>query len=320
MSEQAAFPAVFNLTPIIPFLPLAAFVLIVLWANRSKKLSAGLAIGGIGLSWVLSWAIAFTTFGIERLRREPVHVCPQLAAHRPTWQAFGFAVDPLSAAMLFMVPFVCFLIFVYAVGYMGVGKPESEHDERGKPAEPGHVDRLASRFFAYIALFATGMLGFVLSDNLILAVHLLGDHGPLLVPADRLLVRPQVPESEADHAQGGRAQGVPDHPHRRHDHAGRHPAAVRPDRLAELLPRSSSPQTLEQLATTTVNLPLVGADAVGHGDRDPDLLRRHRQERAVPAARLAARRHGRPDPGLRADPRGHHGLRRRLPDHPHSSR
>ena len=77
------------------------------------------------------------------------------------------------------------------------------------------------------------------------------------------------------------------------------------------------PETLEQLATTTVNLPLIGADAVGHGDRHPDLLRRHRQERAVPAARLAARRDGRPDPGLGADPRGDHGVGGRLPDHPH---
>ena len=42
------------------------------------------------------------------------------------------------------------------------------------------------------------------------------------------------------------------------------------------------------------------------------LLRRRRQDRAVPAARLAARRHGRPDAGLRADPRGDHGRRRRL--------
>jgi len=43
-------PVIFNLLPILPFLPLAAFVLIVLWANRSKKLTAGMAIGGIGLS------------------------------------------------------------------------------------------------------------------------------------------------------------------------------------------------------------------------------------------------------------------------------
>jgi NADH-quinone oxidoreductase subunit L len=171
MTEHATtFPAVFNLTPILPFLPLAAFVLIVLFAHRSKKLSAGLAIGGIGLAWVLGWAIAFTTFGIEHFGENPWHVAWDWLPTGRTWQAFGFALDPLAGAMLIMVPFVCFLIFVYAYGYMGVGKPESSHDERGKPAEAGHVDRLASRFFAYIALFATGMIGFVLADNLILAL------------------------------------------------------------------------------------------------------------------------------------------------------
>ena len=39
---------------------------------------------------------------------------------------------------------------------------------------------------------------------------------------------------------------------------------------------------------------------------------RHGQIGAVPAAHLAARRHGRPDPGLGADPRRHHGDRRRV--------
>ncbi len=167
---SAVAPAIFNLTPILPFLPLAAFALIVLWANRSKKLSAGLAIGGVGLSWVLGWAIAFTTFGVEHFGEQPFRVFADWLPTGRTWQAFGFALDPLTGAMLIMVPFVCFLIFVYSVGYMGVGKPENKHDERGKPAEPGHVDRLASRFFAYIALFATGMIGFILADNLIMAL------------------------------------------------------------------------------------------------------------------------------------------------------
>ena len=45
---------------------------------------------------------------------------------------------------------------------------------------------------------------------------------------------------------------------------------------------------------------------------------RNRQERAASALRLAARRHGRPDAGLRTHPRGHHGHRRRLHDCPHA--
>ena len=44
--------------------------------------------------------------------------------------------------------------------------------------------------------------------------------------------------------------------------------------------------------------------------------RGRRQVRAVPAAHLAARRHGRPHPGVRADPRRHHGRRRHLPGGP----
>jgi NADH-quinone oxidoreductase subunit L len=170
MTEHEALPVIFNLTPLIPLLPLLAFAAIVLFAHRSQKLSAGLAIGGICLAWIVSWAIAFTTFGIEHFGESPFHISRDWLPTGTTWEAFGFAVDPLTGAMLFMVPFVCALIFIYSVGYMGVGKPESSHDERGKPAEPGHVDRLASRFFAYIALFATGMLGFILADNLLLAL------------------------------------------------------------------------------------------------------------------------------------------------------
>ena len=48
------------------------------------------------------------------------------------------------------------------------------------------------------------------------------------------------------------------------------------------------------------------------GDRAADLCRRGREERPVSVARLAARRDGRPDAGLRADSRGDHGGGRRL--------
>ncbi|NLE76501.1 MAG: NADH-quinone oxidoreductase subunit L, partial [Chloroflexi bacterium] len=68
----------------------------------------------------------------------------------PTGDSFlklGFMVDPLTAVMLFMVPFVCLMIFIYSVGYMA-GDPRY------------------SRFFAYISLFACGMLGLVVADNL----------------------------------------------------------------------------------------------------------------------------------------------------------
>ncbi len=71
-------------------------------------------------------------------------------------------MDTLTALMLFMVPFVCLMIFIYSKGYMGYGKGFVEGIE-----ENAHVDPRYSRFFAYISLFACGMLGFVVSDNLV---------------------------------------------------------------------------------------------------------------------------------------------------------
>ncbi len=159
---------IFNLTAVLPFLPFAAFVAIVLFAHDNKRLSAAIAIGGIGLAWVLGWGIAFTAFAREGLAEHPFRQAWDWLPTGRTWHAFGFAIDPLAAVMLFMVPFVCTLIFIYAFGYMGMDKPENPDDERGKPATPGFVDRLGSRFFAYISLFATGMIGLILSDNLIM--------------------------------------------------------------------------------------------------------------------------------------------------------
>ena len=257
MTEEAAFPAVFNLTPIIPLLPLAAFAVIVLWAHRNKKLSAGLAIAGISIAWIISWAIAFTTFRMEDLGAHPFRLAADWLPTGSTWEAFGFAVDPLTGAMLFMVPFICTLIFIYAVGYMGVGKPESSHDERGKPAEPGHVDRLASRFFAYIALFAAGMLGFVLSDNLILAFifwELMGLCSYLLIGfwfARKYPNAKQITPKEAG-LKAFLTTRVGD----TIMFAGFLLLMIQTGSLS--FTEIFQPATLEHLATTTANLPIIG--------------------------------------------------------------
>ena len=160
--------SIYNLTWLLPLAPMVAFALIVLFTHDNKKLSARLAIGGIGLSWVVGWAIAITALSDHGIAEHPFRTLFDWLPTGSTWQQFGFAVDPLTALMLIMVPFVCLLIFVYAVGYMGVGKSVHESDIPGAPATPGHVDPLASRFFAYIALFAAGMLGTVLADSLII--------------------------------------------------------------------------------------------------------------------------------------------------------
>jgi len=146
----------FNLVWLIPLFPLMAFALIVLWTNRNRLLSTWIAWIGIGLSWLLGWTILFLTWqDIEGLT-------PPLGNHRvplysiPTGSTslqLGFQVDTLTSLMLLMVPFVCLMIFIYSKGYMNFGTEE--------------VDSRYSRFFAYISLFACGMLGLVISDNFV---------------------------------------------------------------------------------------------------------------------------------------------------------
>ena len=146
----------FNLTWLIPLFPLLAFVAIVLWANPNRKLSTWLAWGGMGLSWLLGWTIFFLSWG------DIHHLTPPEGNHPvPLWTLptgssalqIGFQVDTLTALMLFMVPFVCLMIFIYSKGYMGYGTKQ--------------VDPRYSRFFAYICLFGCGMLGLIVSDNLL---------------------------------------------------------------------------------------------------------------------------------------------------------
>jgi NADH:ubiquinone oxidoreductase subunit 5 (subunit L)/multisubunit Na+/H+ antiporter MnhA subunit len=92
--------AIFNLVWLPPVLPFLAFVLIVLWAHRSKKLSAGLAIGAIGAAWVVSWLMAFTAFRTDGLAEDPFRIFRDWIPTGSTWHSFGLAIDPLTAVML----------------------------------------------------------------------------------------------------------------------------------------------------------------------------------------------------------------------------
>ncbi len=146
----------FNLVWLLPLFPLTAFALIVLWTNRNRLLSTWLAWLGIGSAWVLGWII----FALAWLNAH--HLTPPADNYAVTLYriptgstalTLGFQVDTLTGLMLFMVPFVCLMIFIYSKGYMNFGTDE--------------VDSRYSRFFAYISLFATGMLGLVISDNFV---------------------------------------------------------------------------------------------------------------------------------------------------------
>jgi len=146
----------FNLTPFVPLFPFFAFAAIILFTHRNNRLSSSIAIGGITLSTVTAWGIvAATIAGGEHTRAEGWQLSIPWLPTGTSVLDIGLAVDGLSAAMLFMVPFVCLMIFIYSQGYMNLGK--------------ANQDPRYARFFAYMSLFAAGMLGLVVAQDFLLA-------------------------------------------------------------------------------------------------------------------------------------------------------
>ncbi|MGD1996257.1 MAG: proton-conducting transporter membrane subunit [Anaerolineae bacterium] len=148
--------SILNLAWLIPLFPFLAFAAIAIFAYRSRRLSHRLVIGGIAIAFVLSqivfWrAVTLPVGGGEHAFDESISI-PWLSAGVERL-GLGVYIDPAAAVMLFMVPLVCMMIFIYSVGYMNFGTPQ--------------VDPRYSRFFCYLALFATGMLGLVVFNNLL---------------------------------------------------------------------------------------------------------------------------------------------------------
>ncbi len=139
-----------NLAWFIPLFPFLAFVSIALFTARRRALSHSVAIAGIAIAFVLSQLVFWRAVTLPVGGGE--HAYHPAGLH---WLSGGLGtlglsiyIDPATTVMLFMVPLVCLMIFIYSVGYMA-GDPRY------------------SRFFAYISLFATGMLGLVVFDSLL---------------------------------------------------------------------------------------------------------------------------------------------------------
>ena len=151
----------------VPLPPIAAFFLIALFTNRSKWLSHTVAVGGMAVSWALSLWIFWQGIGVEHLGEEPFTSSVEWLPAGFTALRFGVLLDPLGAVTLFFVAWACLMIFIYSVGYSNYGKPRDPHDLPGQPPHAG-VEPLYTRFFAYLSLFAFGMLLLVVADNLLL--------------------------------------------------------------------------------------------------------------------------------------------------------
>ena len=202
----------------------------------------------------------------------------------------GYLVDPLTSVMLVVVTVVALMVQVFSVGYM-----------KGDPRFP--------LFYAYLNLFTAAMLGLVLANNLLLLYAC----WEVMGLASYLLIGFWFEK----------------------------PAAMRAAKKAFMVTRLGDIGFFFGIlsliaATGTVESQRSGAGRRrpagdrgrtgggrpqgrgrrGHAlglDRPPDLLRRHRQERPVPAPRLAPGRDGGADAGLRPDPCRHDGGGGRVP-------
>ena len=134
---------------LIPALPLLAAGIIAVNKQPARKLAAGLAIGSMALGFLLSLCALAATLGHhgEGAFRETFSF--NWIQFGSQWMSIGWVLDPLTAIMLVMVTFVGMLIFIFSVGYMS-------HDKN------------FMRFFNFLALFASGMLGVVIANNLFL--------------------------------------------------------------------------------------------------------------------------------------------------------
>ncbi|MBE2195772.1 MAG: hypothetical protein IAE83_16480 [Anaerolinea sp.] len=144
---------------LIPVPPLLAFGIILLATGRSKFISNVVAIVSMTLSLVMSFAVVLRAVQFPKLGL-PVQGVFGSSIEWLTNGAggvnsasgtlsMGVMIDPLTVAMLVMVPIACLMIFIYSLGYMA-------HDSRNP------------RFFAYLSLFAGAMLTLVVSDNLLM--------------------------------------------------------------------------------------------------------------------------------------------------------
>ncbi|MBW4623907.1 MAG: NAD(P)H-quinone oxidoreductase subunit 5 [Cyanosarcina radialis HA8281-LM2] len=136
---------------LIAVLPLAGAMLVGLglislnrFTNRLRQLTAAAIVSLLGTSMVLSFALLWSQIqGHETYTRTL-----EWAAAGNFHLSMGYTIDHLTALMLVIVTTVAFLVMIYTDGYMA-------HDS-------GYV-----RFYTYLSLFSSSMLGLVISPNLV---------------------------------------------------------------------------------------------------------------------------------------------------------
>ncbi|HEY9691744.1 MAG TPA: NAD(P)H-quinone oxidoreductase subunit 5 [Oculatellaceae cyanobacterium] len=136
---------------LITALPLAGAMLVGLGlisfnkaTNNLRQLNAVLIVSLMGTATALSFGLLWS-----QIQGHPSYTYSlEWAAAGNFHLTMGYTIDHLTAVMLVIVTTVALLVMIYTDGYMA-------HD-------PGYV-----RFYAYLSLFSSSMLGLVISPNLV---------------------------------------------------------------------------------------------------------------------------------------------------------
>ncbi|MBI4825385.1 MAG: NADH-quinone oxidoreductase subunit L [Nitrospirae bacterium] len=130
---------------LIPLLPLAAFIINILFGGRIRDKAHWIAVPAVVGSFLLAVSAFFDVSSGQVIRIEVYKWLVSGSFSVP----IGFLIDQLSAIMLLVVTSISSLVFIYSIGYM-------------------HGDKGYSRYFAYLCLFVFSMLMLVMANNFIL--------------------------------------------------------------------------------------------------------------------------------------------------------
>jgi len=132
---------------LLPFLSLIiiSFILRPFFNNR-PKLGGYVAIGAIGISFILSLWVLLEVLAAPGHKLEIPDI--QWLVIGDLSVQVGLLVDSLTAVMLVVVSLVSLMVQIYSQGYMH--------------GDPGY-----HRYFAFMSLFTACMLGLVMADNLV---------------------------------------------------------------------------------------------------------------------------------------------------------
>jgi NADH-quinone oxidoreductase subunit L len=134
---------------LVPALPLAGAVLLMLAGRPLRRIAGGLASLLVGASFVVSVVILAELLGLGSEDRTLTVTVFDWISVGSLQAPVELRVDPLSIVMALTVTGIGFLIHVYSIDYM-------------------HGEPRYSRYFAHLNLFVAAMLTLVLANNFVL--------------------------------------------------------------------------------------------------------------------------------------------------------